>query len=70
MSSGLEKRLALIDECGLSGELRDYYLFHAARADLLRPVSFRRSVGRSTARAVILELKKCLAFIVLRVRPI
>src|SRR5437763_7233592 len=38
MSEGLERGLALIDELGESshGELDSYYLFHAARADLLR----------------------------------
>ncbi len=36
MSAGLEQGLALIDELGASGELESYYLFHAARADLLR----------------------------------
>jgi RNA polymerase sigma-70 factor (ECF subfamily) len=36
MSEGYAKGLALIDEVGSSGELERYYLFHAARADLLR----------------------------------
>jgi RNA polymerase sigma-70 factor (ECF subfamily) len=36
MSEGPERGLALIDELGSSGELREYHLFHAARADLLR----------------------------------
>ncbi len=36
MSEGLEKGLALIDDLGRSARLADYYLFHAARADLLR----------------------------------
>jgi RNA polymerase sigma-70 factor (ECF subfamily) len=36
MSEGLEAGLALVDEAGRSGKLDGYYLFHAARADLLR----------------------------------
>ncbi len=34
MNEGLEPGLALLEQ--LSGELRNYYLFHAAKADLLR----------------------------------
>jgi RNA polymerase sigma-70 factor (ECF subfamily) len=36
MSVGLEAGLAEIDALGASGDLDQYYLFHAARADLLR----------------------------------
>ena len=36
MSEGFEKGLGLIDEAGANGKLEQYYLFHAARADLLR----------------------------------
>jgi RNA polymerase sigma-70 factor, ECF subfamily len=36
MSEGLDRGLALIDRLGADGELDDYYLYHAARADLLR----------------------------------
>jgi RNA polymerase sigma-70 factor, ECF subfamily len=36
MSEGLDRGLALIDKLGADGELDDYYLYHAARADLLR----------------------------------
>lgn len=36
MASGYEQGLALIDELGGSGELNGYYLYDAARADLLR----------------------------------
>jgi RNA polymerase sigma-70 factor (ECF subfamily) len=36
MSDGIEAGLALIDTLGNSGELDSYYLYHAARADLLR----------------------------------
>jgi RNA polymerase sigma-70 factor (ECF subfamily) len=33
---GLEKGLSMIDHLGSDGDLDEYYLFHAARADLLR----------------------------------
>jgi RNA polymerase sigma-70 factor (ECF subfamily) len=36
MSEGEEKGLALIDEANAAGKLENYYLFHAARADLQR----------------------------------
>ena len=36
MSVGPEEGLKRIDDLGASGELKDYYLFHAARADILR----------------------------------
>jgi RNA polymerase sigma-70 factor (ECF subfamily) len=36
MSEGWAKGLSLIEELGKSGELGGYYLYHAARADLLR----------------------------------
>jgi RNA polymerase sigma-70 factor (ECF subfamily) len=36
MSEGLEKGLALIDELATVPDLASYYLFHAARADILR----------------------------------
>jgi RNA polymerase sigma-70 factor (ECF subfamily) len=36
MSDGLAEGLARMDELGVSGELEKYYLFHAARADILR----------------------------------
>lgn len=36
MAEGAENGLRLIDAAGASGTLNNYYLFHAARADLLR----------------------------------
>jgi RNA polymerase sigma-70 factor (ECF subfamily) len=36
MSEGLERGLELINQIGAAGELSHYYLFHTARADLLR----------------------------------
>ena len=36
MSEGLEQGLILIDQLGDIDELKSYYLYHAARADILR----------------------------------
>jgi RNA polymerase sigma-70 factor (ECF subfamily) len=36
MAKGLQPALDLIDELAASGELDDYHLLHAARADMLR----------------------------------
>ena len=36
MSDGIERGLQLIEAAGASGNLDNYYLFHSARADLLR----------------------------------
>ena len=36
MSEGPEKGLSLIESAGAGGRLKNYYLFHASRADLLR----------------------------------
>jgi RNA polymerase sigma-70 factor, ECF subfamily len=59
MSEGLEAGLRQIDRLGASGELDGYYLYHAARADLLRRMercqeaaeAYRRSLAL-TANAV------------------
>lgn len=47
MGEGLEHGLAIIDDLGAFGELDGYYLFHAARADILRRL--RRPNEASTA---------------------
>jgi RNA polymerase sigma-70 factor (ECF subfamily) len=39
MSEGLENGLALIDQLGTVPDLSSYYLYHAARADILRRLS-------------------------------
>jgi len=36
MAEGIQHGLSLLDQLGETGELKEYYLFHAARADLLR----------------------------------
>jgi RNA polymerase sigma-70 factor (ECF subfamily) len=56
MSEGAERGLALIDELGSASELEGYYLFHAARADLLRRLgktgeaaeAYRIAIGLTT----------------------
>ncbi|MCP4418657.1 MAG: hypothetical protein GY805_18710, partial [Chloroflexi bacterium] len=40
MAEGPMRGLALLDELAEAGKLDQYYLFHAARADLLRRSSF------------------------------
>jgi RNA polymerase sigma-70 factor (ECF subfamily) len=45
MGEGLARGLAQIDQVGASGQLEDYHLFHAARADILR------RLGRNTESA-------------------
>ncbi len=56
MSEGLEEGLRRIEDLKAAGELERYYLFHAARADLLRRLkrfeeaaeSYRRALGLAT----------------------
>ncbi|HXF41465.1 MAG TPA: DUF6596 domain-containing protein, partial [Blastocatellia bacterium] len=50
MAKGPEAGLALIDS--LDGDLDDYHLFHAARADLLRRLGSRVEAGKSYRRAL------------------
>jgi RNA polymerase sigma-70 factor, ECF subfamily len=54
MSDGLEKGLQLIRQLGASGELDSYYLYHAARADLLRRVGHRDDALAAYDRALSL----------------
>jgi RNA polymerase sigma-70 factor (ECF subfamily) len=59
LSEGIEVGLGMIDTLGRSGELHSYYLYHAARADLLRRLgrseeaadAYRQALGL-TANAV------------------
>ena len=56
MSEGSEKGLKLIEEAGADGQLENYYLFHAARADLLRrlnhvpeaTIAYKRALSLTT----------------------
>lgn len=54
MSTSLEEGLDRIDELGRLGELDSYYLFHAARADLLRRLRRPAEAGAAYHRALAL----------------
>jgi RNA polymerase sigma-70 factor (ECF subfamily) len=54
MSAGFERGLALIDQLGAWGELDKYYLFHAARADLLRRLRRRQEAMDAYEKAIAL----------------
>ena len=54
MSEGFEKGLSLIEEAGANGKLEHYYLFHAARADLLRRLNRLQEAATSYHRALAL----------------
>jgi RNA polymerase sigma-70 factor (ECF subfamily) len=66
MSTSLENGLKRIDELGRSGELDQYYLFHAARADILRRLqqpseaaeAYRRALQLATNRIEQLYLER------------
>lgn len=52
MSEGLERGLALFDAVGASGRLESYYVFHAARADLLRRLHRTQEATAAYSRAL------------------
>jgi RNA polymerase sigma-70 factor (ECF subfamily) len=52
MVDGPQPALALIDDLAADGKLDDYYLLHAARADLLRRSGATREAAASYARAL------------------
>jgi RNA polymerase sigma-70 factor, ECF subfamily len=54
MSEGPECGLAKLDDLGSSGELDNYYLFHAARADLLRRMGRASEAIETYQRALAL----------------
>ncbi len=54
MSAGLAEGLRRIDQLGESGALDDYYLFHAARADLLRRLGRHAGAAGAYQRAISL----------------
>jgi RNA polymerase sigma-70 factor (ECF subfamily) len=54
MSEGFEQGLRLIDTAGASGQLDQYYLFHAARADLLRRLGRVNEARAAYSRAILL----------------
>lgn len=56
MSEGCEKGLEQIHQLGASGELDSYYLYHAARADLLRRLNRREEALAAYDRALSLTV--------------
>lgn len=52
MADGPERGLQLIDNLMISGELDDYHLLHAARADLLRRSGSNKEAAASYTRAL------------------
>ncbi len=54
MSAGYQEGLRRIDDLGSSGELDRYYLFHAARADILRRMNRPPEAAEAYRRALAL----------------
>jgi RNA polymerase sigma-70 factor (ECF subfamily) len=54
MVEGLQPALAVIDSLAATGDLEDYHLLHAARADLLRRAGDFDEAAKSYARALTL----------------
>ena len=52
MSQGWDKGLGLIENLGESGDLAGYYLYHAARADLLRRLERRAEAAEAYRKAI------------------
>ena len=52
MVHGPQPALALIDGLAAAGDLNDYHLLHAARADLLRRIGSSEEAAKSYARAI------------------
>jgi RNA polymerase sigma-70 factor (ECF subfamily) len=52
MASGLDRGLAIMDELERQGEIRNYYMLHAARADLLRRLNRREDARTAYQRAL------------------
>ena len=66
MSAGIDKGLVWIDRIEARGELTEYHLLHAARADLLRRAgrftesaeAYKNAITRATNVAEIAYLKR------------
>jgi len=54
MSEGLEIGLVWINELGSTAELESYYLYHAARADILRRMNRQDEALQEYRRAIAL----------------
>ena len=52
MSEGLEQGLAMMDALSEGGELENYHLYHAARADLLRRLGRKEEALEAYERAL------------------
>jgi RNA polymerase sigma-70 factor (ECF subfamily) len=52
MSEGVNQGLAIIDELAAMGELENYHLLHAAKADLLRRQGALEAASKSYLRAL------------------
>jgi RNA polymerase sigma-70 factor (ECF subfamily) len=52
MAEGPSQGLAIMDELAASGDLENYHLFHAARADLLRRTDSPQEAAQSYSRAL------------------
>ena len=52
MAQGIEHGLNMMDRLGASGELNDYHLYHAARADLLRRLGRAAESAEAYRRAL------------------
>lgn len=58
MSAGFEEGLRRIDAIGATGELDGYYLFHAARADILRRMGRLEDAGEAYRQALALATNR------------
>lgn len=54
LSSGLDEGLKQIDALGTSSELYEYYLFHSARAEILRRMNHPAEAADAYRRALAL----------------
>lgn len=52
MMDGPQSGLAIVDKLAASGELENYHIFHAARAELLRRNGSRQDAAKSYSRAL------------------
>lgn len=58
LSEGLSQGLNMLSELGASRELDGYYLFHAARADILRRLNRSKEAAEAYRRALALTTNK------------
>ena len=58
MSAGFDAGLKKMDDAGAAGELNGYYLFHAARADILRRMNRLEEAAEAYQRALALATNR------------